>query len=144
MTKTNKFDALSELKAKYPSLFKHWSWTDPYNVEYQLRGVVIKNRDNYLALDWAKDCFERLAMMDAAYNSGLGSVRFRRRLCANTPGCDPTVWFGNMELTSGQSTKPIEGYKQSFADITKTHVANVMLVRRPKYFFMDEGKGKCE
>lgn len=137
-TKTTKFDALTELKDKYPSLFKYWSWSDPYNVEYQLRAVVIKNRDNYRSIDWAKDDCNRMAMMDAAHNQGLGGVRFRRRLCANTPGCNPAVWWGNMELTSGQSTSANVGYKQSFADITNTHVRNVMIVRRPKYFFMDD------
>ena len=138
MTKTNKFDAIGELKAKYPSKLKGWSWANPYDVEYQLRGNVLKNRDNYRSITWAKDSFQRMAMMDAAYNQGAGGVRMRRRLCANTPGCDPSIWFGNMEFASTQSHKPIPGYKQSFADITRTHVNNVMFVRRYKYLFMDE------
>lgn len=140
-TKNNKFDALTEMKERYPSQFRGWSWDNPYDVTYQLRGVVIKNRDTFRQIKWATNDYNRLAMMDAAYNQGLGGVMFRRRLCSNTPGCTPGLWFGNMENASTQSKKPKAGYKQSFADITKTHTRNVMIVRRPKYEFMDqEGK----
>lgn len=137
-TKTKKFDALTEMKDKYPSQFSGWGWENPYDVRYQLRGLVIKNRDNYRSIKWAKDDYNRMAMMTAAYNQGLGGLMFRRRLCANTPGCDPTIWFGHMENSSTQSSKPANGYSRSFADITKTHVNNVMVVRRPKYLFLDK------
>ena len=72
-------------------------------------------------------------MMDAAYNSGFGSVLQRRRLCANMAGCDPARWFGGLEKASGQSRRRQAGYGQSFADITNTHVRNVMVLRRAKY-----------
>lgn len=137
-TKTRRFDALTELKEKYPSHFKNWSWENPYDVTYQLRGVVMKNRDNFNRIKWASSNYDRLAMMDAAYNSGFGGVLFRKRYCANMDGCNPGVWFGNMENASTQSKKPQHGYKQSYADITKTHVKNVMVVRRSKYKFMDK------
>lgn len=137
-TKTNKFDALTEIKEKYPAQFTGWGWENPYDVRYQLRGLVLKNRDNYRAIKWAKDDYNRMAMMGASYNQGLGGVMMRRRICANTPGCDPTVWFGHMENASNQSKKPQAGYKQSFADITKTYVKNLMVVRREKYLFMDK------
>lgn len=137
-TKNNKFDALTELKQKYPDKFRGWGWDNPYDATYQLRGVTIKNRDNFNAIKWAKDDYNRMAMMDAAYNQGLGGVMFRRRFCANMQNCDPSIWFGNMEHASNQSKKPQAGYKQSFADITQTHVKNVMVVRRHKYLFMDK------
>ncbi|VEB42386.1 Uncharacterised protein [Chromobacterium violaceum] len=100
-----------------------------FDPRYQLTAMVLKNRDNYRLIRWAEG-EDRLAMMDAAYNSGFGSVLQRRRRCANTDGCDPGRWFGGLERTSGQSTRRQSGYGQSFADITNTHVRNVMVVRR--------------
>lgn len=137
-TKNNKFDSLTELKNKYPSKFKNWSWDNPYDATYQLRGIAIKNRDNYNAIKWTTDDFNRMAMMDAAWNQGLGGVMFRRKYCMNMANCDPAIWFDNMEHASTQSKSPSAGYKQSFADITRTHVKNVMVVRRHKYLFMDK------
>lgn len=142
MTKTNRFDAIKELRDRYPKLFSGWGWNNPYDVDYQLRGVVIKNRDNYRAIKWAADDYNRLAFTDSAYNSGLGSTMKRRTMCLNTKGCNPGLWFGNAELTSPQSKSPSNGYKQSFADITRTHVKNVMIVRRVKYVFMDKENEK--
>lgn len=139
-TKNNKFDALTEMKVQYPALFKDWSWNNPYDAQYQLRGVVVKNRDNFNRIKWAATDYDRLAMMDSAYNSGYGGLLFRKRYCANLPNCNPGKWFGHMEYASTQSKKPQAGYKQSFADITRTHVKNVMVVRRPKYTFMDGKK----
>lgn len=139
-TRTNRFDAIGEMVGKYPSLFGGWGWGNAYDVTYQLRGVVVKNRDNFRSIKWANDDFNRLAYMDAAYNQGLGGVMFRRRLCANMQNCDPGLWFGNAENASAQSSKPRAGYKQSYADITRTHVYNVMVRRRDKYLFMDKEK----
>lgn len=141
-TKTKRFDALTELKDKYPKHFAGWGWDNPYDVTYQLRGLVIKNRDNYMAIKWAADFYNRMAFMTAAYNQGLGGVMKRRRLCDNTPGCNPALWFGNAENTSTQGKAPSAGYSRSFSDITKTHVYNVMVVRRAKYAFMDAKEQK--
>lgn len=138
-TKTNKFDAIAEMKGKYPTALSGWGWDNAYDVQYQARALVLKNRDNYAAIKWeTKNDFERMAMMDAAYNGGYGGLLKRRTLCMKTPGCDPAIWFGNLELTSTQSRKPANGYKRSFADITNEHVNNVMNVRRAKYTFMDK------
>ncbi len=138
VTKTRRFDALTEMRTAYPKQFAGWSWDNAWDVEYQLRGVVIKNRDNYNRITWAKTPLDRMAMMDASYNSGYGGLLFRRRYCANLPNCNPGIWFGHMEYASTQSKKPVAGYKQSFADITQTHVKNVIVVRRHKYLFMDK------
>lgn len=141
-TKTNKFDALTEIVDRYPKELSGWGWDNPYDVQYQARALVLKNRDNYSAIKWAKDNFNRMAMMDAGYNGGMGGLQKRRSICLKTPGCDPAIWFGHMEFTSAQSRKPSNGYKKSFADITNEHVYNVMVMRREKYKFMDKKDAK--
>ncbi|AXE32862.1 hypothetical protein DK843_00200 [Chromobacterium phragmitis] len=90
--------------------------------------MVQKSWGNYRLMRWTG-----LAVMDAACNSGPGSVLMRRRLCADTQGCDPARWFGGLERTSGQSRRRQMGCGQSFADMTNAHVRNVMLVRRGRY-----------
>ncbi|MCP1290949.1 hypothetical protein NK214_12185 [Chromobacterium sp. S0633] len=128
-----RFDAIGEMTAAHPEALRGWSWATAYAPRYQLPAVVLKNRDAYRLIKWASTDYDRLAMMDASHNSGLGSVIQRRRKCANTPGCDPGRWFGHLEHSSTQSKTRRAGYGQSFAEITNTHVRNVMVVRRPKY-----------
>jgi hypothetical protein len=134
-----RFDAIGELVAAHPEL-RGWSWANAYDPHYQLSAVVLKNRTNFNQLGWAATGDARLAMMDAAYNSGLGSVLKRRAKCINTPGCRPDFWFGNLERSSTQGKTKVKGYGQSFAEITNTHVRNVMVVRRQKYraYFKEE------
>ncbi|WP_137009614.1 lytic murein transglycosylase [Aquitalea aquatilis] len=127
-----RFDAVAELASAHPEL-RGWSWANAYDPHYQLAAVVLKNRTSYRAIGWAASPEDRMAMMDAAYNSGLGSVIKRRAKCNAIPGCIPGRWFGHLERSSTQSKSRVAGYGQSFADITNTHVRNVMVVRRPKY-----------
>ena len=68
-----------------------------------------------------------------AYNGGEGGVMAERRLCAQASGCDPGVWFGHVEQHSTKSRVRWHGYGASAFDINRTHVRNVMLVRRPRY-----------
>lgn len=142
-TKTNKFDAITEMKDKYPKALAGWGWKNPYDVQYQARALVLKNRDNYTAIKWTtKDEYQKMAMVDASYNGGSGGLQKRRTICMKTKGCDPGIWFGHLEFTSAQNRKPSNGYKRSFADITNEHVYNVMVLRRAKYLFMDSKESK--
>lgn len=128
-----RFDAIAEVSRLDPSL-AGWTWDDPYNVRYQLRAVVVKNRACYLKLrPLLNDDYNALAMCDAAYNGGLGGVYTERRLCASAEGCDPDRWFGHVELHSGKSRAKWQGYGQSAFEINREHVRNVLVVRRPKY-----------
>jgi membrane-bound lytic murein transglycosylase MltF len=77
--------------------------------------------------------YDRLACALAAYNGGIGGFRSDRRICANTAGCDPTVWFGNVEHTSAKAKRPASGYGQSFFQINRAYVRNVLITRREKY-----------
>lgn len=130
---TLRFDALAETRTMDASL-SGWSWNDPYNVRYQLRAVVVKNRACYLKLrTLLDDDYNALAMCDAAYNGGLSGVYAERRLCAQVDGCNPDHWFGNVELHSIKSRVKWHGYGASAFDINRGHVRAVMVTRRPRY-----------
>lgn len=128
-----RFDALADMRARHPALAE-WSWGNVYQrADLQLRAVVLMNRENYQALArYIPNPRDTLAFADAAYNGGLGGVQADRRACGLKAGCDPKLWFGNVEQTCTKSRAPLYGAR-SACDINRDHVTNVMLVRSGKY-----------
>lgn len=128
-----RFDALSELKAKHPSL-EGWNWektlADP---TFQMRGLVLKNRDNYSLMTFAENPRERIAFGVTAYNAGVGGVFKDRTLCRNTPGCNQNVWFGHVQTTCTASKVKLEGYGLTFCQIRAKYAHDIMFNRAPKY-----------
>lgn len=140
ITVTKRFNVFEESKASDVSL-RNWQWNDRFNPQLQIRALVIKVRNEFTIIrKWGATPMDGLAFTDSAYNGGRGSVSKDRLLCSNTKGCDPTRWFGNVELTSFKSKTKVTGYGQSFFDINRGHVKNTinLLPRRQKYVaFMD-------
>lgn len=132
LTVTPKFNNFNEAKKLHPSL-KDWTWDNRYDARYQIRTMILMDKFNYGKLSWAANEYERLAMAFAAYNGGLGGVLADRTVCRNTPGCDPTRWFGHIERTSTKSKTAVSGYGKSFFEINREYVRNVMIVRRERY-----------
>lgn len=127
-----RFDALAELRDRHPAL-RESSWATIYNrPDLQLRAVVLKVRDDYTSLRMVSDPGERLAMTDAAYNGGLGGLQKERRACGLKADCDPQRWWSNVEATCLKSRRPLYGGR-SACDINRRHVADVLVVRAPKY-----------
>lgn len=128
-----RFDALDETRQLDPAL-SGWSWATRYDATYQLRAVVVKNRDCFHRLrPLLPDDYNALAMCDAAYNGGLAGVYAERRLCAAVAACDPGRWFGHVELHSTKSRVKWRGYGASAFEINRHHVRAVLIERRPKY-----------
>jgi len=127
-----RFDALAEMRDRHPAL-REWTWANVYSrPDLQIRAVVLKSRDNFQALRVVADPWQRLAFADAAYNGGLGGVTKERRACQVKAGCDPQKWFGHVEHACLKSRAPLYGGR-SACDINRHHVADVLLVRAPKY-----------
>lgn len=127
-----RFDALAEMRDRHPAL-REWTWANVYiRPDLQIRAVVLKSRDNFQALRVVADPWQRLAFADAAYNGGLGGVTKERRACQVKAGCDPQKWFEHVERTCLKSRAPMYGGR-SACDINRHHVADVLLVRAPKY-----------
>lgn len=144
LTVTHKFNAFEEVKAMHPSM-RDWRWEDRYNPSYQLRAIVLKNRNNFRAVSkWTPRNEDRMAFTFSAYNGGLGGLMKDRRLCANVKGCDTTRWFGHVEQHSFRSKVAVKGYGQSFFDINRGYVRNVWneTPRRKKYIpYLDQNAG---
>lgn len=128
-----RFDSLKDMRAKHMSELKELSWQNvEFRPDLQLRILILMNRDNYTSLSTINENISRLAMTDAAYNGGLRGVQNDRMACKLKEGCDPGIWFGNVENTCTKSKKPIYG-NNSACDINRYHVNRVMNISSDKY-----------
>lgn len=132
---TERFNVYKELVKSNPEL-KDWQWNDRYNPLYQIKALLIENRNVYVRLSFPFDNeFEKTAAMEVGYNSGYGNVMKSRLRCINTAGCDPKKWFGGIETTNAASDKslgPQYGNK-SPKDISNAYPFNILKVRMKKY-----------
>lgn len=130
---TLRFDSLYDLRTRYKKELKDAQWETIYSrPDVQIRMIILMSRDNYNKLYEVPEGMERLAMTDASYNGGLGGLQKQRRLCGLKAGCDPNVWFGNVEKIVTKSTKPLYGDRSAY-DIYTHHVKDVLKTRMPKY-----------
>jgi hypothetical protein len=133
ITVTATFNNFETAKHLDPSL-ADWRWEDRLDSTKGLIALLAMDRQAY---QFCKPLMgspaDAMACMLAVYNGGAGGFRSDRRVCTNTKGCDPRKWFGNVENTSLKAKKPAAGYGQSFFQINRGYVANVMGSRRPKY-----------
>ena len=130
---STRFDALSELKALHPTELAELSWLSIYSrPDLQIRAFVIKNKDNYKALNMIPDFTERAAMMLTGYNGGMGGLQKERRVCGLVSGCNPQKWYGNVEKHCGKSKAKLYG-NRSACDINRHYVPDIQKVRSPKY-----------
>ncbi len=135
ITKTDRFDALAEIRAASGGKLDGWAWEREsiYDPRFQLRALVLKDLQTWKALPgWANDS-ERLRATLAGYNGGIGGVLSDRKVCAATPGCDPTRWVGHVEHTSRKAKVVASGYGQSFFQINRSYVSNITGPRVVKY-----------
>ena len=126
-----RFNKYKELKSQYPKWLAGWTWVDRFQADYQIRAMVLMNRS--LWIQCSKLMEEDLACTFAAYNGGLGGVMSDRRLCAAKQGCNQRLWFGNVEHHSLKQRIALTGYGESFFDINRRYVREVLHDRRWKY-----------
>jgi len=135
ITKTARFDSLAEMRKQNVAELSGWKWENDsvYDPRLQLRGLILMNKRNFRAIVGAKDYFNQDVMSKVAYNGGLGGLNSDRRICAATKGCNPSVWFGNVEHTSLKSKKLVPGYGKPFFYINREYPKNIYYSRRQKY-----------
>lgn len=126
-----RFNVWRDLRNKHPDKLTGWTWENRYDPRYQLRAMVLYNRSLYQSC--AGMMRESLACMFAAYNGGLGGVMMDRTLCDAKPDCDPSLWFGHVEKHSVKQKTKVQGYGESFFDINRRYVREVLHDRRTKY-----------
>lgn len=134
LTVTTTFNAWLGVKRQAPALLGGWQWEDRYDPLKQVQALLTMDHGSFkTCTQLMKDGSNALACTLSAYNGGMGGFYADRRLCGNTAGCNPEIWFGNIELVSTKAKTPASGYGQSFYQINRGYVKNVMLVRSQKY-----------
>lgn len=132
LTRTARFDNFAASRELHPSL-RDWQWPDRYDAARQLRTMILMDKGNYRRLPGVPAGRERLAMMLAGYNGGMGGLLADRRLCASIAGCDPDRWFENVEKHSLKNKVAARGYGQSFFSINREYPRNILGFRREHY-----------
>ena len=131
LTITSRFNGFEEVR-QHPAL-KQWTWDDRYNPRYQLRALVVKDLQAWRQAKDTATAMDRMAMMLAAYNGGIGGLNADRRTCRATPGCNPSRWFGHVERTSYKARVAVKGYGKSFFEINREYVSQILGPRRIPY-----------
>ena len=129
---TERFNVFTEVKRQHPDL-KNWQWEDRYNPLLQIKAIVVKNRVNWGSIKWdTADLDNKMAFLATYYNGG--SPLRDRNLCVQTAGCDPSKWWGNVELYSVKSKTKLKEYgNRSLFEISREYPRKVLNERRPKY-----------
>jgi len=129
-----KFDAADDVR-KLDKDLAGWKGEGIWDPRLQMRGLIVYDRDIYLNKlpKTIQEGQERLAMMFAGYNGGVGSILSDRRLCGSIKGCNPDLWFGNVELHSMKQKTKVQGYGKSFFDINREYPKNILFIRKQKY-----------
>jgi len=128
-----RFDTLSDLRRKYPKELGDLSWENiKERPELQMSAMILLSRENITALSKVPTEAARLQMADAAYNGGLSGLNKDRRACGLAAGCDPNLWFDNVEKHCTKSKAILYG-NRSACDINREHVTNVFKLRMGKY-----------
>ncbi len=127
-----RFDALEETR-RLDSSLKDWDWRDCTATQYQLRAVVLKSKVNERScVAYMKTNLDIKACAAAINNGGAGSFTKRIRSCRMQTGCDPSIWFMNLEAQCPQAQVKVAGYGESFCDINSKYPGRVFM-RMEKY-----------
>lgn len=131
---TKRMDSLEGLKKVYPNDLKDLNWDNIFErPDLQARGMILLMRDDYRSFNKSvPDKIQRQRFADSAYNGGRRDVNTAINRCGMTKGCDPGVWFNNVENHNPKSTKELYSGR-SARQINNHHVRDVVLTRMPKY-----------
>lgn len=128
-----RMDTLANLKRLYPKELGGLSWDNVYqSPTLQIRAQALLLKDDYKNLHVFSDPQERLKATDSAYNGGRRDVLSARKNCGLTKGCNPDIWFNNVEKHCVKSKKALYSGR-SACDINTHHVRDVFQTRLPKY-----------
>lgn len=120
-----RFDAAAELRAQYREQLADFRGDGLRDPRLGIRALILKDLTEWQLVHGVPLSVERMAMVLSAYNGGGGGVRKDRILCGNTPGCDPSLWFGHVEITSYKSRVKWQGYGASAYEINRAYPVKI-------------------
>ena len=136
---TERFNNFKAMTSKY-AVLHDWNWEDRYDPKYQIEAMMLMDRESFVSAGKLTNSLpDQYRFMLSAYNGGLGGLIQDRKLCTTIKGCNPNLWYGNVELHSFKAKTKFQGYGQSAFQINRTYVSNIEKIRSPKYapYFQD-------
>lgn len=129
-----RLDVLNDLRRKYPKELVDLNWKNiKEEPQLQLKAVMLLWADNHSRLPRSISELDRMAMADSAYNGGYGYIAKDRKMCGLKAGCDPDLWFNNVETINNRGSKILYGTRTA-NQINRHHVKDVILIRMGKYY----------
>lgn len=128
-----RFDKISELRDANPKELSGWGWENRYDPEYQMKALILADAKSYARFaSLAATPMDAWRFTLSGYNGGDSAVLKSRLMCKAVKGCDPGVWYDNVELYSNKSRVKWQGYGQSAHDINRGYVRRIE-ARAPFY-----------
>lgn len=132
-----RLDVLTDLKKRYPKELSELNWDNiKERGDLQIRAVILLWLSNYNRIPEHISDFDKMAIADSAYNGGYGFIIKDRKTCGLKSGCDPNLWFNNLEKINNRGTRILYGTRTA-NDINRHHVRDVLLERMTKYYTID-------
>jgi hypothetical protein len=134
LTVTAQFNNFTALQKFNDPTIKTWKWENRYDPNMQLRALVLMDLvsfNEFKAIGATPT--DQLAFMYSAYNGGAGGLIQDIKYCTALPNCNHKVWFGNVADNSLKQKTAVSGYGQSFFQINRGYVNNILNVRSAKY-----------
>ena len=106
-----RLDTLSDLARRYPRELGNLNWsTVKTRPDLQLKAGILLYRENYNLFKNMVDEKTAMEFAISGYNGGGNAVKTDIEFCKRFKECDPTKWWGNVEI---YSLKPGSKYKPS-------------------------------
>ena len=132
-TITPRFNAFTEVAELHP-LLRGWRPEEYKDPKKQILAAVVKDRMHFRQCRPLMMGVEhQMACVASSYNGGHGGFLADRKLCSNTAGCNPQLWFGHVAETSTKAKAPLPGYGQSFFMINRGYSQALVHDYRSKY-----------
>lgn len=132
-----RLDVLTDLKKRYPKELSELTWDNiKERGDLQIRAVILLWLSNYNRIPEHISDLDKMAIADSAYNGGYGFIIKDRKVCGLKSGCDPNLWFNNLEKINNRGTRILYGTRTA-NDINRHHVRDVLLERMAKYYTID-------
>ena len=129
----NNFTALQQMK---DPVIRTWKWTNRFDPNMQIRAMLDMDLVDFNAFEMVGlTPTDQYAFMFSAYNGGAGGLEMHIQYCYSLPmsECNHRIWFNNVATHSWKSRVRVAGYGQSFFDINREYVSNILDVRSQKY-----------
>lgn len=109
----------------------------PRNPAWALRALAVYDKYLMDRVSATTTCHQAAKML-SSYNGGLGNMRAEEDTCANTAGCNPSLWWENVERVK------IDNRSWPNWVENRGYPPSILFVKEPRYVKAGWGNGFCQ